>query len=141
MLNVPLLRKTMEHIEENLADWAQNQWVGTARRWVNTSNEIPEVKRHGEHVYQREEFTVTCGTTFCFAGHAAHLAGWSPVWLEDLKRFSDRMMEKDGVERETEFIAMEELGLSIQEAGALFHGSNSLTRLRLQVDRLIGSER
>lgn len=51
--NIPLLRKTLEHIEAHPNEWSQRVW--------------------GQRI-------VGCGTTYCFAGTAAVLSGYEPAW-------------------------------------------------------------
>jgi hypothetical protein len=53
MANVPLLRKVIEHITEHPSEWGQGNWG----------------------------LKTACGTSHCFAGHAAILSGYEPVWV------------------------------------------------------------
>lgn len=58
MINVPLLQKALDHIEQHPEEWRQGVW-GMATS-LNS-----------------------CGTVACLAGHISLLDGWTPVYDED----------------------------------------------------------
>lgn len=66
-----------------------------------------------------------CNTAYCFAGHAVVLAGHKILW--DMDDDTATFVE-DG--RLIEYVATQELGLTVLQAGELFSGSNSLQDLR-----------
>lgn len=75
------------------------------------------------------QWSYRCGTSMCFAGWAAVLAGgkWSNPVGE-----CDTRMKRQGAwpEEEVEERAMRVLGLTEEEAAILFDGSNSKTDLQ-----------
>lgn len=102
MVNVELLRKTMDHIRENSHLWNQ-------RNWYNAN---------------------PCGTTMCFAGHAAVLAGFpqpphdnGKAWIHNGKHVCT--------------YAKEVLGISHLQANRLFQGRNDLQDLENLVEHII----
>ncbi len=114
-INVPLLRKTMEHIEAHPEEWDQRHWA-----------------------IQKEE----CGTAFCFAGTAIQLSGekrwqwdWHPICNE--ATLHDTVQDCQVSIAET---ARKLLGLRAHQASDLFEANNTLPELRRQVTRLIAEE-
>lgn len=117
-INVPLLRKTMEHIEAHPEEWEQGRW----RRRV-----------------QRPTF---CGTAYCFAGTAAKLNGaeWRnpppPEGADDYGCQNHMIVTPDGV-RPVDVYARKILGLDSAQAFRLFEEFNTLDDLRRIVGELI----
>lgn len=110
--NVPLLRKTMEYIEQHPDEWSQDVW--SAKR--------------------------ACGTTMCFAGTALHLSGHDFVYQptnEDVEFAAMvRGFENDGSVGE---VAARVLGLSEEQASAIFHCYTSRPDvLRVVVEAAVG---
>ncbi len=112
-LNIPLLRKTMEYIEANPLEWDQSSWAS------NTP----------------------CGTTMCFAGTAAFLAG------------ADLMLDLPGVSGseacktpEGDFLAIDEyarqqLGLTASQADRIFYSDpHNPQDMRRVVEHTIGEK-
>jgi hypothetical protein len=122
MVNVELLEDTMKHIEENPQTWSQNNWYvwRTAtgdKYWGVVTTEMVE--------------TNSCGSAYCFAGHAALSAGFSAPPKENYAGwFGQNGQYVDEFARET-------LGLTQAQADALFHGDNSMDDLRNMVDAII----
>lgn len=125
-LNVALLKKTLETIELDQIHWDQNQWRASDDE---------------------------CGTTMCFAGWAALLAGgtWylpQPVEGTD-RRLNDLLIAEDGegdllIAYPTQVRcvsardrAQRVLGLDEVEAGDLFSAEMGLEELEDYVDFLI----
>lgn len=114
-INVPLLRKVLEHITAHPEEWDQEVW---AKKTTENS----------------------CGTACCVAGWTAVFSGHSLVWDEGealavrrpddwngLTGFSPTGITADLVH--ISYLAREELGLDDGAACALFAGGNSLSRL------------
>lgn len=66
-----------------------------------------------------------CGTTACFAGWAAVLAGWS------MEKIQDNIGRRAGAEL---------LGLTYDEAGTLFSALNNVEMLELMVKDLVNGD-
>lgn len=97
-INVPLLRKTLEHITAHPTEWNQEYWGRTF------NNERDEV----------------CGTAYCLAGHAVVMTGHTLTFSNGgYSHFTDQGEEIGEV-------AERELGLTYDEAYELFHDQNSL---------------
>ncbi len=118
-INVPLLRKVLELITAQPWTWNQETWA-----CVNKPEQAEE---------RAEEYGVStkeCGSAFCLAGHVAHLAGR----LMKVSRFdyvtaiyaAEYVMD-DGSAIGT--YAERELGLTLEQADALFEAGNSLFSL------------
>lgn len=58
MINVPLLQKALDHIEQHPEEWRQGSW-GMATS-LNS-----------------------CGTAACLAGHIVLIDGWTPIYDEE----------------------------------------------------------
>lgn len=125
-LNIPLLRKTMEHIEElparhevrfqdaeHLDTWNQDTW---GRVFRDDNNEV-------------------CGTSACFAGWAIELD--EPGALDEVIRLMDNMSRTPLRTPTPAYVAARILGLTRQQAADLFAGGNSKELLRTYVDRYI----
>jgi hypothetical protein len=118
--NVPLLRKTLAHIEANPDQWDQSSWI----------NE--------------------CGTAFCFAGHAVRLHGGRIVESNDDEAYvvpplGEEIKDTGGWwVREVggtpavyiQEYAQELLGLDYQQGQRLFDALNYLHDLRRIVAEL-----
>lgn len=118
--NVALLQETMAHIEKNPTQHNQNHWM------------------------------TECGTAFCYAGHAAILAGattpgrevvsWGHYWGVNTRTLESRGISsfdvgKNDMQVVDEF-ATAQLGITDDEAEALFDGDQTVQSLRLLVDAL-----
>lgn len=115
MVNVELMQKVLDHITAHPKEWNQASW---ANRW-------------------------SCGTSFCFAGHAANMTGHNFIWDFDGGAIAveveagTRAFEVERATRASEvegnvaiaLAAREELGLTVQQAAVLFNGDNSLAEL------------
>lgn len=106
--NIPLFRKTLEHIEANPSEWQQSIWG------VQSS----------------------CGTSFCFAGTALHLNGNELDWVETLNgnlrtgNLSLNGARINNILDSPSRAARYELGISEYSADILFDATNSLTDIK-----------
>lgn len=121
--NFELLWKIYDHIVAHPEEWRQMTWVTTLRG--DGAEKLPVTK-----TYQRAGEPAMCGTAFCFAGHVAFAAGWSPIWNSTGHDFVPGSMKKDHERRNVESIANNELGLTREEGWQLFDAYNSLDRIR-----------
>ena len=113
VVNKKLLRKVLRYIKTHPKEWDQDIW--------------------GEKK--------PCGTAFCFAGHALAMAGaklrWSKPdedgWQElDAVRFPHRAYETN-ISRAAQRV----LGLTGDQAGYLFGGSNTLKEIESIVSNIL----
>lgn len=134
MRNVPLLRKTMEKIEE----------LSTHR--TATATEVWN-QWHWNYSFLLDGAGEECGTTACYAGWATILHGGnadgSIVFLtqEDIDAHPDDFEEyQPGESIHIADYAKAILGLTAQESSDLFCGDNSKQDLRDKVNQLIEKE-
>jgi hypothetical protein len=107
-VNVELLNKVMEHIEAHPEEHDQDQWAQLA----------------------------DCGTKYCFAGHAAFMCGWTPIFDPDnTAAFCTSPDGDDSVPIES--VARDLLGVTILQAEFLFYECGTADELRACVDKLI----
>lgn len=127
MVNVPLLQETLEHIKNNPQSWYQNAWFS----WVDSSGEVHTYN----HFIKIEEIN-SCGSAFCFAGHAALKEGFpNPPKPTEVSSVYAPWVNEDGVE--VMDFARGKLGLSFGQASILFGAGNSLEDLEKIVDAII----
>lgn len=135
-INVPLLRKVMEHIEAHPQEWDQGMWVTGVRTLTYTSGEVVKTLPMHTLPYHRDEPPAFCGTAFCFAGHVANMTGWNPIWRGT--HFDRQAMHHpvhgDG---DVETLARVELGITMAAAEALFNANNEMFHLKQIVAALI----
>lgn len=125
MVNVPLLRKVLEHITEHPDEHDQRKWAIRGGRGQD------------------------CGTAMCVAGHAVAMTGheiaW-PTWNDNGNGYNSSVARhtrdrgSDGWPRSIEDVAREELGLSQTESEWLFMGSNTLRVLWCVANRFSDGE-
>jgi len=86
-------------------------------------------EQYSQQVYGLEG---PCGTMYCVAGWAAHLAGWEPtlrrkvvngIWVDSSDEHSYITVQKDGTKQFVSVVARKLLGLTKKEDYALFEGS------------------
>lgn len=112
-INVDLLQRTMERIEQHPDQWQQDTWAV-------------------EH-YQGG---VVCRTAFCFAGWAVQLAGHTIAFSGEPclgERHTNYVDDGDSIEA----LAQWKLGLTYEQAWRLFDAANDLPTLRSIVAEFI----
>lgn len=117
-----LLRKTMEHIEQNPESWNQGTW------------------------WEPEDASHMCGTVGCFAGWAAHLDGGKHVMKSNGQPAPQHFVPRPGEHYVQQYRgqdavilhvrAKNALGLDEFEFNTLASGANTLPMLRRYVDNL-----
>jgi len=101
---------------------------------------IEHPEQHNQAMFGEE---TECGTCFCFAGHAALMAGWKPVWSAPYFIAGEQMRDLDGVTKgrrhESAYkVARSELGIEDGEAARLFLWAFDLNGVRVVVTSLLG---
>lgn len=81
-----------------------------------------------------------CGTAYCFAGMACHLAGWEPLFQVLELDNTTAAFTKDGRVGVAQILATELLDLDPLEAAVLFMASNSVKKLESLVKSLANGE-
>lgn len=129
MANVELLRETMDYIKNNPQKWRQDSWYA----WVNEAGQI----EYGVISLDMEEVN-SCGSAFCFAGHAALKSGFPAPPRENHRQWT-KAEEVDGYTQNVHVdeFAREKLGLTWEQAEVLFSGDNTLEDLEKIVDAII----
>lgn len=122
--NLRLLRKVLNHIDKHPESYYQGAWATRWGSWVRQSQRyrwVSYMDRKTKKVRRRK--ATMCTTSYCFAGHAIVQAGhdFRTMGLHD-------DLEIDG--RHTSIYrvidkARELLGLTQEEANALFEGDNT----------------
>lgn len=109
MANNDLLQRTLAHIEAHPEEWDQEKWA------------------------QRTD----CGTAYCFAGTAVHLA--DPQLTPYFEGFdvTGFMQQPNGTKLHIPGLARKLLGLAEDEGHVLFDQENELGDLRRMVGNLI----
>lgn len=133
-LNIELLRTLVSWAEkedqmpEDKRRWDQGEWArgaATKRRRKNPDSGETDLV----------EVSVSCGTTFCLAGNACHLAGDKFVVPEYEAHFGEsvdvtEVLTAEGDLRGIEGRATDLLGIKGYEARELFDGSNDIDDVR-----------
>ena len=128
--NIPLLRKTVEWVEaqaklaEEKREWNQGSWYVEDPAIIAAKQDINDP---------------VCGTAMCFAGKVAHDAGWIPIFDDsngELRYASEAT--KGGKFAEIERIAIDELGIDIDQAEDLFSVYNDAERIRTIAEEIAG---
>lgn len=100
-IDVPLLRKVLEHITAHPEEHQQGWW--------------------GEKT--------SCGTAYCVAGHVAVMTGHEIQWELDCDDVSAYRASRTQDGRQIMDVAREALGLTLVQAQDLFAGDNSRSNL------------
>lgn len=123
MLNVELLKDTLEHIKTHPQQWRQDAW-------------FTYLDENGNAVEEYGAVVVTelnsCNTSYCFAGHAALKAGMSGP-----PSFPEQCWFDEDTGEDIQGFATRVLGLAYDQASALFDSKNSLEELETMVNILI----
>jgi hypothetical protein len=83
---------------------------------------VEHPEQHNQRHWQLWKTSSNCGTAYCFAGMAVHLAGYDINVHDCVKEWQDSPHVSD--------VARELLGLDPEQAGMLFRGENSIDRIR-----------
>jgi hypothetical protein len=113
--NIPLIRKTLEHIEAHPDEHNQAVWAKKTE----------------------------CGAQFCFAGWAVMLAEEvEPFWVdfEENGTLASYVITSDGLKASIMEEAQKLLGLTECERNLLFMESYTLDELRSSIRRVTGGE-
>lgn len=109
-INVPLMRKVLEHITEHPEEHDQGVWA----------EKTP------------------CGTTYCMAGHTVLMAGHEIAWSggptdvsneDGADHVTKSVVTPDGLTNYIPYVAARELGLDRDQASMLFYDSSSIEDL------------
>lgn len=137
-VNVDLLRETIHWVEEEAAKPApERKWYQASWRVRNLADMLGIFVDPNDGTQK-----VNCGTACCVAGHAVTIAG--AVWLDDETLLADdgddrwSLQEHTWVEETEDYVkgvdvstrAERILGLTHDEARALFEGSNTVENIR-----------
>lgn len=112
MANLKLLRETLQQIDRDPGSWDQSELA----------------------------IVTTCGTSHCFAGWAAVLAGHEITFPFDSMPGSDRYAVDGDEDACLWDVAQEALEINDLEAAYLFHGGNSRDNLEMICTRLAADE-
>lgn len=113
-LDLPLLSKVMDHIDQHPREHDQTIWARTSEE---------------------------CGTSCCFAGHAVSISpqGYPMVWeplIDGTGSLALEVLAPDGIKQRISDHAADLLGLTAREADQLFAGHNLRSQLRYMVQAL-----
>lgn len=126
MVNVDLARQTLQEIRDHEDRWNQHQWIEL-----------------------QDSSDPACGTTLCFAGFAACLAGAKFVPVEKVTDNGElayyyqppRVITPEGDDRHVEAYAADVLGLDPSEAHSIFYFTvNDIDALTERVEQVIAGE-
>jgi hypothetical protein len=120
-VNVPLLRKAVEWVEEQVELDGWGQW--DQANWV-----MPESERID--LYDREP---GCGTAYCVAGYVGQLV--NPAYAGDAWGGAD--VGAPGA-RHVSDVAREALGLTPMQSNTLFESANGVDRIRALAEDFAG---
>lgn len=128
-INFELLDEIMEFIRNHPQTWVQDSWY----KYVDPNTGIATIDIKTEEV----EDANSCGTSFCFAGHAAIHEGFPSPPKEFGAEWDRKVVEEDGTfyEDASDF-ARARLGLTYGQADTLFDGDNTMEDLELIVSVL-----
>lgn len=116
MVNVPLLRKELEHITAHPEDWDQGNWLIGRRR-------------------------ASCGTAGCLAGNTVLHDGWYPNTANShFNHPVAHVIKEQHREASVKAVASDLLQLTRHQASVLFAGHNSLLDLWMIASELTNGE-
>lgn len=127
--NLPMLRKVIDHIQEEPESWNQQHW---AVKWVKVG---VERLRNARGQFTGQTRPAECGTAYCIAGHTVVMAGYDLEWEPGLVMgWGDAVLARrtsvtnpdTGWYVTISDMAAHELGLTRQEWSELFAGGNNL---------------
>jgi hypothetical protein len=122
-LNIPLLRKVVEHTEAHPEEFDMTSWIAIydddGRRQFSLPSEVKQVR-------ERELKRSLCNTTMCAAGTAVMLAGGE--FLDD----RPGTCTVDGITEHIESAGQRVLGISHSQAAAIFYTTKIKTGKQLR---------
>lgn len=126
MADAGLLYETLDHViaMDAIGLWQQDYW-------------LTAVDEDGD----RTEPTNECRTAGCLAGWRAMLDGAKPLWDSYVEGRSHLVRLPEGEPVTVENHAKERLGLTSDQASALFNEHNSLADLKRIVDEIVAGQR
>lgn len=127
--NIPLLRKTVEWVEE------QEELL---RRVDDGETDVLSLVHWDQETWYEE--TSICGAVYCFAGKIALDEGWVPTLKQRPDTSFSLLMIKDDEVRQVSQIAADALGISFYQAEPLFNGGNSAARIREVAEGIAGEK-
>lgn len=138
MIDIPLLRKAVEWVEE------QEKLPTMKRTWYQGSwgrKEFDQIQLFLDRTEQEE--MDYCGTNLCLAGHIAVLTGWDIQYKwRGYGNFTYAVeAEKNGETVDIQDIAINELGATVDDLHMihnLFHGENDAVAIREAAEHLVG---
>lgn len=148
-VNVPLLRKTVEWVEEQAAlhwrhrEWRQSDWVSPppgADTDGTCSNATCRCCEPQRRALRARATGPACGTAYCLAGYIGHLDGvlaTIPVIARDgtvVEVETDRTTDGEHVSR----YAARRLGLTGETEHPLFNASNTAQEIRRIAEKIAG---
>lgn len=122
MVNIPLLRKTVEWVETQEQITEGREWY--QGWWISDRKDIEDDEVDTTHF---------CDTAYCVAGKVVLDDGWHP-------RAGGTVVEKGGVRWDISAVAIDLLGITEDEGELLFDGNNDAKTIR-QIAEDIAGER
>ena len=132
-LNVPLIRKGVDWVlEQNaLADDHENrQWDQAT--WATLDRNVLKAAMAAQNRHDP-----MCGTSMCLAGFVAYITGWKFHFPLDLNYEGADRAVKDGIARDIPMIAIDELGITREQADTLFAPSNSAEDIQYYAEQIV----
>ena len=126
-INTQMLHLVYKEIKTFPKAWNQNTWAVDFDKLADLPG-IKEFKRN------------RCGTAYCFAGHAALLAGYEIAWDDFGESSSVTDKNERGHARSISEVAAEVLGLEESQRLDLFAGGNSLENIRQYIIDYTGED-
>jgi hypothetical protein len=111
-VDVPVLRKALEHITAHPEEWNQEEWIRTD----------------------------SCGTVCCLAGTVAMQAGYKPFFVSDFGSTAYMVTSPEGEGRFVRSAARELMNLDEENSQLLFSGGNSLSTLWTMASTMTNGE-
>lgn len=128
-IDVPLLRKALEHVTAHPEDWCQSYWITRSFVFDGITYKGEKASKAWGWLTDEQEKQVTwCGTTACLAGTVAvTLLGGKPH--KGLSDLITAQVDLDGEVHDVEEVARTTLGLTMDQAAWLFRAGNTLGEL------------
>lgn len=137
--NMRLLNRIVDRIHKR-GEWDQTGWAQPTDRSVHDLPLAGEMSMLGlPDEYRHEEYRVMdpnlCGTAFCVAGHAVNMTRDALFLIEPGDRMAHQFFDMTNCTvGDIESEAQEILGLTADEASALFAADNQLE----DIERMVG---